>query len=243
MVSGRWVPIEEIVDRQYTRDSDGKFATSGGVRDSLANAKDTRELNTAIAAEAKRITGHDVQVDMAGADLSIAAEYGEGVLRGLERFPAARLSSVHTYGPRGARRDVPGFGDSYAVTSHSDHGDAIGFNTRGGPEALRLSMREAQESGHLVAGTPMGVAFHEMGHVVASQSDAESGAFTIASHASSTESVASTIRSGVSSYAATSRGELAAEAFADVMANGASASSLSRQIMDHIQTAYDSVSG
>lgn len=91
----------------------------GGVRDSLAGAGSIEELNAAATAEARRITGRDIPVDMTGADLQVAKEHLEGIMQGLDRFPEATLTGVYSYGPGAAKTSM---GDEIARV----HGDASG---------------------------------------------------------------------------------------------------------------------
>ena len=109
-----------ILSRVYKRDSKGRFGSGGGdgdgVREELVGASTIEEINTAASAEAKRITGRDIPFDMTGSDLTTAKEHSEGIMRGLERFPDARLDRV----------EVERMGDG--TWAHAD-GGTIRFNT------------------------------------------------------------------------------------------------------------------
>jgi hypothetical protein len=265
MLGGQWRPLadaERLLDvmaRTYKRDKDGKFGSGSGggeVREALTQARTTAELNEAIKSEARRITGHELRVDLKGADLDTAKEYGEGILQGLERFPDAPLAYVHTYGPGGARPDVGAdFSGAYAITQHGYITDAIGFNASS-PHAsdaaqLRAQLAGLESRGWLTSGTPAGVALHEFGHVVAYHTGTEGPAYRIA-HSSAKDAAGAPLVSGgitrhirghVSDYASTNRMELAAEAFADVMTHGHAAKPLSKDIFGAIETGYSDAFG
>ena len=273
---------QRLLDRTYKRDKDGKFASGGGgVRDSLARATTIGELNAATAAEAKRITGRDTHVDMAGADLEVAKELNEGVLRGMEHTPSTRLDSIETYGRGGARKardDEDGGEYANARGAVDDGGETptyqLGFSTTwvGNPTKLRESMADdakTQAGGGpgSVGGKhgPMSIGVHEFGHVASSQvpsthervtyhvSGRELDRYKVdvefeaqdrvhaiveertgSPYGNNQENPRSVIGREVSSYASWERGELTAEAFADVVLNGDKASSLSHDIYDMV---------
>lgn len=258
MFGGAWVPVDQLRDvmavdvvmRTYTRDKDGKFASTGGVRDSLANAKTTQEIGAAASAEAKRITGRDIPFDFTGADLHVAREHAEGILRGLERFPNASLAGVYTYGPGAARSGMGSeiarlHPDAGAVTQA--HGVMEGgrfvvrsnvyFNTR---QASQADRDQAFTEGYLVGRTPTHTALHEFGHVVTNQVGVKRAAYDSAVELADQAGASprAFITKEVSSYAASDMGEFAAEAFADVMANGADASATSHAAFDVLESAY-----
>jgi len=237
--SGKWVD---------TKPGDGKARRiAGGLRKSLTDATSLPEVEQALADEAKKITGRDFHVDMKGSDTQIAREHAEGVLQGLERYPEVRLSRVETYGPGGAREDFSGdpAGRAFAVTErgrYSANDDAILFNVReaGDPRRYRTKLKLNLAAGWMATGTPTGVALHEFGHVL---SGPDFGIYR-AEQAAKAEAKAARRRTSkyvqetVSMYAAAAGGELAAEAFADVMVNGGKASDLSRVIVAEIDNEY-----
>ncbi|MGE5828099.1 MAG: hypothetical protein ACM30G_06990 [Micromonosporaceae bacterium] len=244
-----------LLNRQYTRDKDGKFSSTGGVRDSLAGAKTIDDLNAAAMSEARRITGRDIPFDMTGSDLGIAKDHVEGIMQGLERFPDATLVGVHTYGPgaasTGFRTEVDRLHpDASAVTQA--HGVMEGgrlvvksnvyFNTRNSedPAAYRTMRETGHREGYLATGTPTGTALHEFGHVVTNQTGVKAAAYDRAVEMADAAGVIprTHISRQVSKYAASDMGEFAAEAFADVMTNGAGASEVSRAAFDVIESAY-----
>lgn len=179
-----------IEARTYKRDRDGKFSATGGggVREAIANAQSIDEVNAAVADEIRRVSGNETHVDFAGADLDVAKEYGEGVVRGLEHSPSTRVTDITTYGPGGGRpaRDHEGETEYANARSADDDGGGvtteIGFNVRyaGDPARLRASLTEdavvteglrgMRERGSASSDAgPMGVAIHEFGHVASSQ--------------------------------------------------------------------------
>jgi hypothetical protein len=209
------------------------------VRDALAEADSIEELNAAISAQSEGITGEALRVNLAGMDLQVARETGEAVLQGLERFPDAKLSGLTTYGVGGARQDIQLDADAYAVTMHGNR-DLIAFNVAesGDGSGYRAQLNGDMLDGHLAVGTPMGVAFHEFGHVVSYHSGGERAAGSVARSAKQPgQSTAKQVSKEISQYASTNRGELAAEAFADVMVNGDNASPLAKDIFAAIEAA------
>jgi len=73
-----------------------------GLRPSLAKAKTTAEIAAVVSGEASRLIGDHIAVDFSGADVEVARQFGEGILQGVERFPATPLREVGTYGPGGS---------------------------------------------------------------------------------------------------------------------------------------------
>lgn len=148
------------------------------VRPALAQARTLPDVHAAIAAEARRITGHDVHVDLVGSDLQLAREHGEGVLRGMEHAPATRVRAIVTYGPGGARPAPLGLDDGEYANALLDGGESIGFATRwvGNPQAYRESLaRDAAPNGGAPRGTvashPAMVGTHELGHIATQQAE------------------------------------------------------------------------
>lgn len=218
----------------------------GGVRESLAGAKTSDELNAAATAEAKRITGRDIPFDMAGVDVEIAREWAEGTLQGLERFPKAPLGAVRAKDFGSEASDV----HTYAHALLPREAGAmyeIEFNSRtGSVDEMRRVMEMKNARGVFAFSNPTGAALHEFGHVVSESSGT--------SHAASTQARAYArsqpagrggsdkedlvIMRDVSFYARRDSRELAAEGFADVMANGAGASETSKVIFSAIEAGY-----
>lgn len=99
----------------------------GGVRASLNKAKTTDEIAGVISKEASAIVGDHVSVSMAGADPVVARQFGEGILQGLEKYPAAPLREVGTYGPGGSDTHNARISNNSAHVKH-----ATAFALRGG---------------------------------------------------------------------------------------------------------------
>lgn len=234
--------------------SHGRKGSGGGdsVRDSLARAKDNAAIGAAASAEAKRITGRDIPFSFEGTpDPQLAREQAEGVLRGLERFPAAPLGAVRTYVDDDAfSRQFP---DALAVTQGVglvDNGkftmqSTIYFNVGGRyatPDGFRDAKRESFEAGHTVGGTPMSTSLHEFGHVLTQGGGAVGHRAVYDRAVEHAESRGASpryhITQNVSAYASTATGEFAAEIFADVMVNGDAASDLSHDAFSVIEGAY-----
>jgi hypothetical protein len=194
LVSGEWRPVREayaLLDLlnhpgHSSQKSHGRKGggAGGGVREAIANAQSIDEVNAAVANEIRRVSGNETHVDLAGADLDVAKEYGEGVVRGLEHTPSTRLTDVATYGPGGARPAREGEGETEYANARSadDEGGGvsteIGFNMAyaADPARFRASLAEDAKTGpDGVRGSassdagPMGVAIHEFGHVASSQ--------------------------------------------------------------------------
>lgn len=250
------------------RDEKGRFAPGGGredkpstgpssptenVRGSLASASTTKEIGAAATAEAKRITGRDIPFNLEGADPQLAREYAEGVLQGLERFPEAPLMGVTTYGDQHpfARQHPTAFAVTQGVglveNGRFSMQSTIYFNTGrqyADPAALRALKMESHESGHNVTSSPRGTALHEFGHVL-TQGGGPSAASARNVYDRAVERADALgyaprtyITRQVSQYASSSMAEFAAEAFADVMLNGAGASDLSQDVFGVIEEAY-----
>lgn len=201
------------------------------VRRSVAKARSIRDINAAAAAEAKRITGRDIHFDMTGSRPGLAKEHVEGILRGLEAHPEVRLERVGT-----AR--LP-FG-TYA--NADPFGRYIDFSLVGqerGEDAYRRVLAITERDGEFVAGTPMGVALHEFGHIVAGRHNAAHGpserwAGNYTRDVLGQRDVGQAVRAQISDYAGTSFNEMMAEAFADVMVNGDAAKPMSRYLIERL---------
>ncbi len=224
-----WARGVLIEARTYKRDKDGRFGSGGGgsVRQSLSDAGTATEVAAAASAEAKRITGRDVDFRMEGSDVQIAREHCEGVLQGLERYPDVALDRVQT-------ASMPfGYQDAWAVTVG---GSTITFNRAyaADPAGYRQSLAKSHTEGHLLPDGPTGVALHEFGHALFHPGAGGFAGGVVAEGAAKAagETPSAHIRREVSGYATSSGYELGAEAFADVMLHGSGASPLSHRIVD-----------
>jgi hypothetical protein len=239
--------LDELIrtfDPHQPRDPTGKWSLVGAVRQALADAGDVDELNTAAAAEAKRITGRDTHFDFTGCDVQVGREHAEGVLRGLERFPKTKLTKVSTFGPGGAEEWGGAHARAFAVTTDT-HRQGLGtseihFNTlwAGKPEAYREYLAANHSQGWGVAKDPQGVALHEFGHAVDNFTEGRAS-FSAALHIASSDGDSGAVASGVSHYAAHNGMELMAEVFADVIINGDNASDMSKSMFGIVQQHYD----
>jgi hypothetical protein len=171
---------------------------------------------------------------MTGSDLQVAKEHVEGVMRGLEKYPDVPLERVQHGG-------MPRLYESLEVVAMTDEaGTTISFSTKmqsKGPDAYRDELAVAKVNGDTATGTPMGVALHEFGHVVTVRANADKAVAQTAQRLAKGDTQ-SYVADQVSNYATESDHELAAEAFADVMVNGSSASSLSTAIVGTIDGLY-----
>ncbi len=152
------------------------------MRAPLAKATSIAELNNAVADQVQRISAHPAVVNLKGADLEIAREFSEGVLRGLEHSPSTRLDSVLTYGVRAGRPRRPHDGGNrdYAHSANADKNPRlthISLNVKwaSDPNEIPATLAKAarpvngiRDSSFADAG-PMGLGIHEFGHIAASQ--------------------------------------------------------------------------
>lgn len=226
----------------------------GGIRDVLKNAKTTSEVSSAISGELKRITGRTIPVDLAGHDPQVAREHGEGLLRVAERYPKARVARVVSYGPGGAIVGQEGYERVYAYNSPDTavregkkyyQYSTIAFNNQWASPSQRQTYYRLgvfdETVRHSVrgAGGPVGVAVHEYGHSVAFAGRGRDVAQAAADKSAPRGVTTSDhVRVHISTYAATNRDELSAEAISDVVMNGRDASPLSHRVVDAIDAEY-----
>lgn len=213
---------------------------SGEVRGSLRDAKTTDEVSAAASAEALRITGRETRFDMTGSDVQLAREHSEGVLQGLERYPGTKVSTV-----RMGNDIVGGEGEAIAATlGDGAGGHVIVFShdaQKYGAASYRADLKQEQQYGFQVTGTPRGTALHEFGHAAANQYRLNGRADNKAGQYAEIDmnmrgNTREAIGKSISRYASTSSHELSAEAFADVMTNGDKASGMSRLIVSDFDT-------
>jgi len=234
---------------------------SAGIRQSLQDASTTGEVSAVLASEASALTGRTVHADLTGAQVDVAREYAEGLLRGYERFPNCQVDQVFTYGRSlgtlggvdGARPDTwPDSGGAFAAAgiAATPSGVAfvhsIGFNMRYSGDYGTAVLADNERSGWTVRGGHMGTALHEYGHHVGRTTSMTVGATrarAIADGQAKRKGVTTSahIRQQISKYASKNQEELVAEAFADMMLRGADAASeLSQAIFGEMSSRYES---
>lgn len=211
--------------------SHGRKGRSAGVRGALSGHETAEQVSSAAGAEAKRITGRDVEFALGGMDTQVAAEHAEGILKGFERYPNVPVQRVQFGG--GDR--MAEMADAWAETNRA--GTVITFTRAGqrkGPEAYRRDLEQSKRDGYITDGTPTGAALHEFGHAVANSyalnGVGRNAAKKFADKTGSGE-WSDVAGSTVSKRAAEDHYELAGEAFADVMVHGAKASGLSKAVV------------
>lgn len=236
------------------RDKDGKWSKlGGGIRATLAAARNIAELNKALRDEAQRITGNRPYVALgAGGDIEIGRQHAEGVLRCLERFPKAKLGAV-TGGTFGSYARV--IQDVEILDGRPQYSGNIQFSSlftmRGGAEfyegSLARSKADWDNGGHgwgaRSVDSPMAVAVHEFGHVLdiyttnrAVHADVERMLERRAQAAN--VDVETLVRRELGEYASTKTSELIAEAFADAFVGGNEANEMSKEILSMLESAY-----
>jgi hypothetical protein len=244
MVGGVWRPMTEVaalVDvfaRTYKRDKDGRFGSGGeGVRESLAGAKNTTEVATVLADELTATMGRPVAVDLKGMNVDVAREHAEGILRVADQFPGNELGTISTFGRRGAvpAEEMGPSSGAHAVTRPGPDGsrtDAIYFNVDIQPAVYRRKLAK----GSSAPTGPMGVAVHEMGHVVTIHNGSITQANRIAERSADAagEDFFDHIGGQISKYAASSEYEMTAEGFTKAFMHGSEASQVSRDIYDAV---------
>ena len=196
--TGRFQPATTGPDNHLPgkHDQSSHGRGKGGIRRSLANAKTTDEIAGVLSSEAGALVGDTFDANFAGADPQVAREFAEGVLRGVERFPATPLREVGTYGPGGSGTPLAGVGDrtsrdSVAITIRGGETDGAGgttstrtarlpngrsttstaiylnnSTTAGDWDRLRSRTRAFTGRADLVGTTPRAVALHEFGHSI-----------------------------------------------------------------------------
>lgn len=211
-------------------------STQVDIRPELQAARGAAQLDAAFRAEAKRITGRDISAYFGGS-LQTAREHAEGVLRGLERFPDAKLRRVNTHPMTGT--------SAYAQAGN----EVITFNSKWAGVADRQGYldslaNDVKANWHPKGtDTPVANALHEFGHIIdldtiAGSAHLEIQGLVLDAAELAGKTASEVIEAQVSRYALTNTLELAAEAFSDVMMNGPRASKLSREIFDVLVAEY-----
>lgn len=199
------------------------------IRQRLVKAKTTADISRSASAEARRITGRDIEFDLGELDPALSREGSEALLRGLERYPEVNLTRVATW-----NRDD----GTFATNLDLNHGEAqqMRFNIdmhRYGVDAFRQDLRDKRTFHDMTVNTPMGVAFHEFGHAAANHYGLNDIAIEIAQQQARDAGVElySLITGYLGRYGNTNERELSAEVFADFMLRGKHASPLTLAVM------------
>lgn len=238
--------------RTYKRDKDGRFGSGGGgVRDSLAKATTTDAVGEVLASELHGIGGRAVSVNFTGADVQIAREYSEGILRGQERYPDAHLGRV-------ALSEHVEFGEAGHDGNNPDSG-AIYFGAKvsASREAMDAGLAELRSAGLATENAgPTWIGLHEMAHVVNNYSTrgpdwphydfAARASTDVVRRQMASDGVADTghqsrqdyIGSTMSAKAAQTGNELVSEAVADSLLSGPGAAPLSHSITAALDADY-----
>lgn len=223
-------------------------ARSLEIRQVLLDARTTGAVNRAFNAEAERITGRTglgsqrILAHFEGS-AATAREHAEGILRGLERFPEARLRSVGVGRVKGSAYAEAGneritFSYEWSKPeARKEYLDSLVF----GSTRHEYGVGEFSSWHPVGTGNPAANALHEFGHTL----DIDTLATRIAPDVKALVRARAPlgaeeklIRDEVSQYAVTNTHELVAEAFSDVMVNGPAASQLSRDIFDLLEAEY-----
>ena len=212
-----------------------------GVRASLMAAQSIEEVDALAQAEAKKITGRDIPFDLGGVDVHIARQHAEGVLQGLEEFPAATLRSVGSFDSKYGLYAGQGYDGSLAITEFGVRSRIL-FNTQYTDNPARYLRALADSShGHLTVATPTGIALHEFGHVLGFQTQAATASKKISNVMAASIGVkpSKLVQGQLGVYAKKDSGELLAEGVADAMTRGEDASPISKAILAEIRRRYD----
>lgn len=227
----------------------GAPAPTPTIRPVLEQARTTARVKEAFIDEFERITGRRPAFTYFTGSAATAREHAEGILRGLERFPDAKLDTVTVGRIRldsteyaHAQGSVITFSDrwcaadrrsEYLAKLRSDVADwetpgGHGWHPRGCGNAVAIG---AHEFGHVLDLNTLGAAIRTDLHQLLADRAAASGL----GHA---RGVVTAISEDVSEYALRNDNELVAEAFSDVIVNGGNASQLSRDIYTLIEREY-----
>lgn len=262
----RTAPIDELAAEAERY---AKQVAPSEIRPTLEAARTTGAVERVFRDEFERITGRRPRSVSFAGSAATAREHAEGLLRGLDRFPDAKLDRVSISTIRE--------GTHYAQTS----GDRIDFSYEWSQPASRrkyldslagdvagwdLGVREwgvgifrASAFHPRGTGNPIAVALHEFGHVLDIQTTAKAirpdlerllkrrtaAAQRVGRPAPETPIIdqEDLIFREISGYATKNYEELVAEAFSDVMINGNAASTLSRDIFDILEAEYRRTGG
>lgn len=203
--------------------------TPAEVRRIFAEAQTPDVVSQVLADEYQRLTGRTMVVELRGS-VETAREHAEGILRAVERNPEIAITRITT-GPTSR---------AYAETV----GTEITFSQRWTSVQRRQDYLEALaadvRSGWHPPGTgsPISVAVHEAGHVLDPHTLRRQIDELIDDVAARTGVARErVVPLGISGYADTHVAELVAEAYSDVVMNGARASNLSKAVIRLVDAA------
>lgn len=224
------------------------------VRQVLVEAQTIPQVRQAFIAEWDRIIAGQPGATRgmvrfsSSADVQTAREHAEGLLRGIERFPAVRMDVTS------ARISA------YAQTAGREIRFASGWSGHREEYLASVRLSGARNAEGIAfhpttISSPQGVALHEFGHVLeyafafdpqydfALLGATRAKVRQIVAELADERGVPTTelVKLEIGEYAAGSTQELLAEAFADAMINGDAASELSRRIFAMLVKEYERV--
>lgn len=250
---GQWIKspvgaakaVAKVVAKAVTTNQDRKSRANIVVRPDLAIANTPERVAENFNNEVERITGRRIPVEF-GSSVKTAQEHAEGILRGLERFPDAKLTGVSTFSRDTYSHHGSVYETAFAVASTAgviEFSDEWTSTERRGRYEAHLML--GADSGFQTPGTysPASTAIHEFGHVV------DVGTLGKAIHRRVGEllteraaeegiSRSALVKREISGYATKNHSELVAEVFTDVLMNGDDASPLSREIFAMLEAEY-----
>lgn len=209
------------------------------------------KVATKFAAEWKRITGRDIEVEVPkGASGATLREHYEGLLRAAERFPFVDVGRVDWWdNPAGEYAQI--LAQAGGRPSLQFGGSWLGTTAR--TRYLKSLLNDA-DAGWSPPGfsSPATVALRQFGRILHRHSEVDGDAVAalvkaaLRRHAEAgdhrdaggdlLQSLAA--REGVSGTASNGVDDLVADAFADVLLNGPRASALSREVFDILEDGY-----
>jgi hypothetical protein len=248
---GQWIKspvgaakaVAKVIAKAVTTNQHRKSRANIVVRPDLAIANTPERVAEIFNIEVERITGRRIPVKF-GSSVRTAQEHAEGLLRGLERFPNAKLTRVGEFSRNTYGGDL--YATAYAVASSDG---VIEFN-----DEWTSTQRRGRYEAHLMLGvdsgfhtpgsySPASTAIHEFGHVMDIGTLGQAihrrvGALLNERAAAEGITRSALVKREISGYAAKNMSELVAEVFTDVLMNGDDASPLSREIFAMLEEEY-----
>jgi len=240
-------PVPPITRRPSLPGPGGLLGPAGEpvtVRPALMRAKTTTQLENAWRAEIRGLTGRHVLIDIPpGTSLATGREYAEGVLRGLERFPDARLNEIRFVFNLSEKEFAEAGGGAIhfnARWANTANRPALLHNLSADVDGWRLGPAGWNTRG---AGNPTAVAIHEFGHILDMDNLGERIHAEVLLRVETLSYQADLltdefIQREISAYASKDTHEMIAEAFTDVMLRGEQASLASRRIVEVLEREY-----